>query len=435
VPFIQGGKTIGMVAIGNRKGGYAQEQQQDLEAVVPAIFQVLFRKRAEEALRESEQRLNRAQEIAHLGSWELDLVNSRLTWSDEVYRIFGLQPQEFSATYGAFLEAVHPDDRAAVDAAYSGSVREGRDTYEIEHRVVKKSTGETRFIHERCEHIRDASGRIIRSIGMVHDITQRKRAEEALRQRTLELQQLTENLEQRVKERTGELAEANKALRHLSSRLLSAQEEERKRIAGEIHDTLGACLAAIKFKVEDVLQQIEKTAKAPAQSLSTIVPVIQDAVEECRRIQMDLRPSILDDLGLLPTLSWFCRRFQTIYSGIRIEQEINIEESDVPPPVKIVAFRITQEALNNIAKHSQADVVRLSLRKIDARLELVLEDNGQGFNLEKVLSPPSTRRGLGLTSIKERAELSGGSLSIESIEGKGTMIRASWPLHSIGQTA
>ena len=115
-----------------------------------------------------------------LGSWELDVVNDRLTWSDEVYRIFGLQPQEFQATYEAFLEAVHPDDRAAVDAAYSNSLREGRDSYEIEHRVVRKSGGQVRIVHEKCEHIRDGSGRIIRSVGMVHDITDRKRAESVL---------------------------------------------------------------------------------------------------------------------------------------------------------------------------------------------------------------------------------------------------------------
>ena len=135
---------------------------------------------AEEALRESEKRLTKAQEIAHLGSWELDLVNNRLSWSDEVYRIFGLEPQEFGATYEAFLEAVPPEDRAAADDAYSGSLREGRDAYEIEHRVARKDTGEMRVVHERCQHIRDATGRIIRSIGMVHDITERKRAEEAI---------------------------------------------------------------------------------------------------------------------------------------------------------------------------------------------------------------------------------------------------------------
>jgi PAS domain S-box-containing protein len=140
------------------------------------------RKRVEEALRESEARLKRSQEMAKLGSWELDLVHNNLTWSDEVYRIFGHQPQEFGSTYEAFLSAVHPDDRAAVDAAYSASVREGRDTYEIEHRVVRKRTGEIRIVYEKCEHIRDASGRIIRSVGMVHDITERRLAEEVLRE-------------------------------------------------------------------------------------------------------------------------------------------------------------------------------------------------------------------------------------------------------------
>ena len=148
----------------------------------PRQFAVVFmditqRKRAEEALRESEKRHERSQEIAHLGSWELDVAAGRLTWSDEIFRIFGLKPQEFGATYEAFLAAVHPDDRKAVDAAYQGSLREGCDGYETEHRVVRRDTGEIRIVHEKCEHIRDSSGRIVRSVGMVHDITERKQAE------------------------------------------------------------------------------------------------------------------------------------------------------------------------------------------------------------------------------------------------------------------
>ncbi|MEK6783380.1 MAG: PAS domain S-box protein [Bacteroidota bacterium] len=121
--------------------------------------------------------LNRSQEIAHLGSWMFDPTSNLLTWSDEVYRIFGLHPQESTATYEGFLDAVYPDDRAAVDAAYSGSIKEGKDSYEIEHRVVRKHTGEIRYVHEKCKHDRDASGSVIRSVGFVQDITERKKAE------------------------------------------------------------------------------------------------------------------------------------------------------------------------------------------------------------------------------------------------------------------
>ena len=161
---------------------YAQERSRieqelirknaDLDAINEALFV------AGEELQQSEQRLKRSQEIAHLGSWEFDLTGDLLTWSDEVYRIFGLEPQEFGASYEAFLESVHPDDRAAVDAAYFGSVREGKDCYEIEHRVIRRHTGEVRYVHEKCDHIRDMTGTIVRSVGMVHDITERKMAEE-----------------------------------------------------------------------------------------------------------------------------------------------------------------------------------------------------------------------------------------------------------------
>jgi PAS domain S-box-containing protein len=146
------------------------------------------RKLAEEALRQSEERLKKAQEIAHLGSWELDLEKNELTWSDEVYRIFGLPRHQSFATYEAFLSAVHPDDRSKVDEAYSASLSDNNDTYEIEHRIVKPD-GEIGYVHEKCEHHKDSSGRIIRSVGTVHDITEQKLVQAALQRSNKELEQ------------------------------------------------------------------------------------------------------------------------------------------------------------------------------------------------------------------------------------------------------
>ena len=148
-----------------------------IKSILESNVDITERKKAEQSLRESEEMLKRSQEIAHLGSWELDVKENRLIWSDEVYRIFGLKPQEFGATYDAFLTSVYPDDREAVDAAYSSSIQEGKEGYEIEHRVVRKDTGEIRVVHEKCTHFRDESGQVIKSLGMVHDITERKSAE------------------------------------------------------------------------------------------------------------------------------------------------------------------------------------------------------------------------------------------------------------------
>lgn len=217
-----------------------------------------------------------------------------------------------------------------------------------------------------------------------------------------------------------ELRESEARLRHLSAQLLTAQENERKLVASEIHDSLGSSLGAIKLRMEQILQGSDVAAR------EEIIAIIQNAIEECRRIQMALRPSSLDDLGIVPTLAWFCREFQKTYSNFRVETRINIDENDVPDYLKTVIYRICQEAFNNIAKHSKARLVTLSIRKTD-RIELVIADDGRGFNLEEKLSPEDHNRGLGLTSMRERAELSGGSFAIESIHGSGTTIQVSWP--------
>ncbi|MBK5101993.1 MAG: Cache 3/Cache 2 fusion domain-containing protein [Desulfobacteraceae bacterium] len=222
------------------------------------------------------------------------------------------------------------------------------------------------------------------------------------------------------------LKESENRLRVLTSQLLSAQEKERQLVANELHDSIGSTLSAIKFKVEDTIQQMERGVATP-ESLKGLIATVQQTIEESRRIQANLRPPILDDLGILSTLNWHCREFQKTFSHIRIKKEIEISEDDVPHSLKTVIYRISQEALNNIAKHSKADLVTLSLRKIDGPIELTIQDNGQGFDLEESFSKESYRKGLGLGSMRERTELLGGTFTIESIQRKGTTIRASWP--------
>ncbi len=382
------------------------------------------RKQAEEELRESEARYRSYIEVTDQLGWTTN-TNGEVVEDIPSWRRFTGQSEEEIKGWGWSM-ALHPDDLQHTAWVWRNAVAT-RSNYETEYRLRRYDGSYRHFLARGVPVFKD-DGEIREWVGTCIDITERKRTEEVLKQHTEELQQLAETLEQRVCERTKELEKVNEELRWLSSKLLSAQEEERKRVAGEIHDTLGSCLNAIKFKVESTLQRMRGTPNAATESLNTVIPMIHEGIEECRRIQMDLRPAMLDDLGLLPTLSWFFRKFQAIYSQIKIAQEIEMEDRDIPPSLKIVIFRVTQEAMNNTAKYSKADLARFSLRKQDSRMELVIQDNGQGFSPEKVTGSERGRRGLGLTNMRERVELSGGSFDIESFEGRGTTIRASWPL-------
>jgi signal transduction histidine kinase len=222
-----------------------------------------------------------------------------------------------------------------------------------------------------------------------------------------------------------ELGRTREQLRDVSFKLLQAEETERKRIAQEIHDGVGQHWVIVKHRVENILKQLGKEITAP---LEDILPIIQVGIEETRRIQMNLRPTLLDDLGILATISWFCREFQKANPVIRIETNIHIQENEVANPVKTVIYRIMQEALNNISKHSKANLVNLTLQKEEDKIEFILQDHGQGFDLNAVYSLKSSEKGLGLAGMRERALLSGGSFSIESTQGIGTTIRASWPV-------
>ena len=220
-------------------------------------------------------------------------------------------------------------------------------------------------------------------------------------------------------------------LRHLSSQLIQVQEKERQRLSRELHDGIGQSLSAIKFALENKLNQMRESAPAERDELlEAIIPVVQRAREELRRIHTDLRPYMLDDLGIIATISWFCREFEELHSVVRIEKQTNIKDEEVPEPLKIVIFRVLQEAFNNVSKYSNADLVRVSLMGKDNKIDLSVEDNGQGFDIEDIDGMHESSGGFGLTSMRERTELSGGTFTIESTPGTGTTVRASWPYNA-----
>lgn len=224
------------------------------------------------------------------------------------------------------------------------------------------------------------------------------------------------------------LRASEKECRLLSRQVIDAREMERKRIAREIHDGIGQFLAAVKYRVEGCTMIADQDASARTRELRSIIQMIREAIEEVRKIQNDLHPAQLDLMGVLETISDLCVRFQETYSGIKVEVQFKLSESEVPEYLKTPIFRICQEAMNNAAKHSGASRITISIQKLERALELDIEDNGAGFMLKDGLPANAHGKGFGLLSMKERAELSGGHLEFKSMPDRGATIQARWPL-------
>lgn len=225
------------------------------------------------------------------------------------------------------------------------------------------------------------------------------------------------------------LRQSENQLRILSSKLMEAQENERKRVAHELHDSIGASLTAVKYGLErEIIHAQEQNRGLDKGALAQLTSTVEYTIKDLKRIYGNLRPLILDDLGILAAIRSLARQFREVRPKVKLEEEVEVEEAQVPEPMKIVLYRVIQEALNNVAKHSDAQKVELSLARRNATLVLSIRDDGTGFDLREILSEDQYRTKLGLQSMKERSELSGGSFAIVSSKGKGTMIRVVWTL-------
>ena len=280
------------------------------------------------------------------------------------------------------------------------------------------------------------------AVAIIADVTALHLAREALHAVNAEL-------ETRVRVRTDELADANRDLQNeimrreaaeqalrrsrnelasLSRQQIAAQENERKRIARELHDSVGQQLSAIKYGLERIeLAQQARMAEAQLQVLRRAITGLQDVLEELRGIAMNLRPAVLDDLGAASAVSWFCREFAQSYPTLQLHEAVSVRDADVPERLGTTVFRSVQELLNNVAKHAQANRVTVSLsRKID---QLVLEVADDGVGLGKAAPSNALRSGRGIHNLRERAAMTGGQFTLSSGEsGTGSHARIEWRL-------
>jgi PAS domain S-box-containing protein len=272
-------------------------------------------------------------------------------------------------------------------------------------RIIKTRTKKENAMWLKCvaNTIDSSNGKVV--LGNVIDITEQVKIEDSL-------------------------LESEKELRCLSAQLINAQENERKRVASELHDGISQSLSSIKYKVEQSTN-ICGGVNCEVNSLKQfVVKKIQNAIEEVRRISMDLRPSILDDLGIVETIEWQLREYQSTHKDIAIEKYLAVSEDQIPENIKISIFRVLQEALNNISKHANANSIKVRFSIGEEGLQLSIEDDGEGIKPSILRRQPSqaNRIGFGLKSMQERAKLTGGIFEIISMKPSGTCIQILWPV-------
>ncbi len=334
----------------------------EVAGLFAAARDITERRRAEEAIRKSEARLNQAQRIAHIGSWELDLVNNVLEWSDEIYRIFEIDKARFGASYQAFLDLIHPEDRAAVDAAYTHSV-ESRTPYSIDHRLLFPD-GRVKHVHEQCETFYDEAGRPLRSLGTVQDISERKRAEQALRQLNLEL-------ERRVEARTAALAEANRELEGFAYS-----------VSHDLRMPLRALDGFSKILLQDYSDRLDDEGRRllgiVRESAQRMGQLISDILILSRTGRAELTPAEVDMAKLV-------REVWEEIEGANPGRRMELRLGDLPPAQgdRGLLRQVFANLLANAAKFTrprETAVIEVGAEAAGAEVVYHVRDNGVGFN-------------------------------------------------------
>jgi len=342
---------------------------------------------AAQALRQRDTELNEAQRLAQTGSWRWEPQSDAMVWSAELYRISGCNPELPAPTFKDHQQFFTPESWARLKQSVEKALGT-RIPYELDLEA-KRFDGTRLWLTSRGEAVLDASGNPAYLRGTTQDITDRKLTEEAL------------------------LA--------MSGRLITAQEEERTRIARELHDDLSQRMAVLQIGLEQLKQGLPQNS-SEARQLSTMVEMAREVSSDIHNMSYQLHPARLELLGLVASLKGFCGEFSAQHK-IHVQFLHSDISRQIPKDVTLCLYRITQEALQNVLKHSDATEAEVELLSHSAEIELCISDSGRGFDVESARRTP----GLGLISMRERLRLVGGHLSIESEPSHGTRIRVRVP--------
>jgi PAS domain S-box-containing protein len=332
---------------------------------------------------------------------EVDEYSTNIYTSPQIDHILGIPREEWVTDRELWVKQMHPEDRDRVLRENDESNRTGA-PFRTEYRMFTRD-GRELWFRDEAVVVRDENGDPWFWRGVLTDITEIKRTE----------QKLTESLE--ILKRTIEQRRA------LLSRLEQAQEQERRRIAADIHDDSIQVISAVDMRLQMLERQVESPEAAAA--IAEIKDTVQLAIDRLRHLLFELRPPVLDREGLAPALEIYLERMAS-ETGVAAEL-VDQASKEPPPELRAIAFRIAQEALSNIRKHANASHVVLTLSGSDAGLTVRVTDDGVGFDGAQ---PDSAEPGhLGLSTMRERAELAGGSFVIESAPGSGTTVEFRLP--------
>lgn len=373
---------------------------------------VTERQGAEEALRDSEERYRRIVETAEEGIWVLDADHRTVFVNRKLAEMLGYTVKEMMGQ--PLSEFLALEDRAAWQAKAEREPFGGRQQHDF--RFLRKGGSEVWALLAKSP-ILDREGRYAGALAMVSDITERKRAEAALRQS-----------EEHYRELFHQAYRMQENLRHLSNKILEVQEEERTRISRELHDEVGQALTAVTMNLAVLKKDIAPENQRSLQRIGDSQSLLVQTMEAVHEFARELRPAMLDHLGLLAALRSYIKTFEErtgIHVHFRAPAPAVVESVEIG--LKTAIYRIAQESLNNIAKHAQASQVSFVIRKLQQRICVEIMDNGKGFKLD-ARAPGNAPKRLGLLGMQERVRLINGEFAVESEPGKGTLVRVQVPL-------